>query len=256
MAHKSTSWGKVSAWYDNLLEEKQDSYQEKVIKPNLLRLLMPKPGEEVLDIGCGQGFFSREIAKNGARVVGIDIAGELISLAKKRAKHGEIFLNLSAENMKGLNSERFNAAICVLALQNIENYRAAIMEAARVLKVNGRFILVLNHPGFRVPTASAWEFDQEKKVQFRRIDKYLSEIKQAVDMTQGILEQRKKRYTYSFHRPLQNYFKVFKKAGLAVIGLEEWISHKVSDKGSRKAAEDLARKEIPLFMALEIVKYK
>jgi len=73
-------------------------------------------------------------------------------------------------------------------------------------------------------------------------------------MTQGVTDEKKKRYTMSFHRPLQVYFKAFAKAGLCVTRLEEWASHKTSDSGPRKAAEDLARKEIPLFMCLELKK--
>ena len=105
-----------------LLEEGEDTYQEKLIKPNLLRILNPHQGEEVLDAGCGQGFFAREIAKAGAKVIGIDIAGELIKLAKEKSGKNETYLVLSAEKMSSLVDSRFDAAICVLALQNIKNY--------------------------------------------------------------------------------------------------------------------------------------
>jgi ubiquinone/menaquinone biosynthesis C-methylase UbiE len=59
---KTTSWGKVAKWYDQLLEAGEDTYQEKVIKPNLLRVINVKRGEEVLDVGCGQGYFARVAA--------------------------------------------------------------------------------------------------------------------------------------------------------------------------------------------------
>lgn len=253
--NKFTSWGKVAGWYNNLLEEGEDTYQEKLIMPNLLRILAPKPGEQVLDVGCGQGFFGRMIASQGAKVVGIDVADELIKLAKAEAGERENYLVMSAENMSGLNDGRFDAAICVLALQNIKNLQAAISEISRVLKPGGRCVLVLNHPAFRVPSASAWGFDEKAKTQFRRLDKYMSEISQQVDMTQGVKDPKKKKFTLSFHHPLQVYFKAFAKAGLSVVKLEEWVSHKTSDKGPRKHAEDIARKEIPLFMCLELKKH-
>jgi ubiquinone/menaquinone biosynthesis C-methylase UbiE len=157
--------------------------------------------------------------------------------------------------MMGLQDKRFNAAICVLALQNIKDMQAAISEISRVLKPGGRCVLVLNHPTFRIPTASSWFYDEEKNIQYRNINKYLSEITQEVDMTQGITDKKKKKFTLSFHHPLQVYFKSFAKTGLYVVRLEEWTSHKVSDKGPHKQAEDNARKEIPLFMCLELKKF-
>jgi ubiquinone/menaquinone biosynthesis C-methylase UbiE len=253
MQKQSTSWGKVAKWYDELLDG-EDTYQEQVIKPNLLRILNVQKDEEILDVGCGQGFFAREIAKLGAKVVGIDIGSELIKIAKEKSGTKETYLTLPAEDMKSLQDKRFNAEICILALQNIKDLNKAVSEMSRVVKIGGRVILVLNHPTFRIPTASFWDFDEKQNVQFRRIDKYLSEITQEVDMTQGIADVKKKKFTYSYHRPLQLYFKTFAKNNFAVTRLEEWVSHKTSDKGSRKKAEDLARKEIPLFMCLELKK--
>ncbi|HYV34043.1 MAG TPA: SAM-dependent methyltransferase, partial [Candidatus Limnocylindria bacterium] len=139
-------------------------------------------------------------------------------------------------------------------LQNIKNLGAAVSEMSRVLKNGGRAVLVLNHPAFRIPTASGWDYDEKANVQYRRIDGYMSEITQAVDMTQGIKDPKKKKFTASFHHPLQVFFKAFAKTGLSVVRLEEWVSHKTSDHGPRKMAEDKARKEIPLFMCLELKK--
>lgn len=250
----NTSWGKVAGWYNKMLEEGEDTYQEKLIKPNLLRILNVKAGEEILDVGCGQGYFAIELGKLGAKVLGVDVGNELIKLAKEQGGKNETYLVLSAEKLVGVQDSRFDALICVLALQNIKNMHDAVSEMSRVLKPGGRAVLVLNHPAFRIPTASSWGFEEQTKTQYRRVDAYMSEITQQVDMTQGVTDPKKKKYTWSFHHPIQVYFKAFIKAGLVVTRLEEWVSHKTSDKGPRKPAEDKARKEIPLFMCLELKK--
>lgn len=254
MTKKDTSWGKVAGWYNNLLEEGEDTYQEKLIKPNLMRILNPQKGEAILDLGCGQGYFGRVMAQSGAKVVGVDVGAELVKLAKDQASSNETYLVQSAEKLSQLTDAKFDAAICILALQNIKNLSSAVLEMSRVLKPNGRAVLVLNHPAFRVPSASSWGYEEKANAQYRRIDGYMSEISQSVDMTQGIVDVKKKKFTFSFHHPLQVYFKAFAKAGLSVIRLEEWVSHKTSDKGPRKIAEDKARKEIPLFMCIELKK--
>ena len=81
----TTSWGNVSEWYDAYLENTPDSYQEMVVAPNLLRIVNLKKGIRVLDIGCGQGYFTRKFAEAGAEVIGADISKQLIELAQKRA---------------------------------------------------------------------------------------------------------------------------------------------------------------------------
>src|SRR3989344_5462961 len=80
--HK-TSWEPVAEWYGKLLAG-EDPYQAKVILSNLLRLLPPQ-GKRVIDIACGQGFFSKYFADQGAEVLGVDISSELISIARQNA---------------------------------------------------------------------------------------------------------------------------------------------------------------------------
>lgn len=250
---QKTSWGKVANWYDKLLEDNSDTYQKQVILPNLLRLLSPKKEQNILDLCCGQGFFCREIIKIGAKVVGIDISKELIELAKTKASVNEEYFVKNADNLSGLMDNKFDLGICVLAIQNVFNFQKSIQEIHRVLKNNGRFIFVLNHPCFRILQKSSWEYDEHKQVQYRRLEGYLSEYMVNINMNPG---QKFKRtaFTKSFHRPLQSYFKAFFKVGFRVSRLEEWVSHKTSDSGKRKQTEDRARKEFPLFLAIELIK--
>jgi len=246
----STSWGAVAPWYDELLETDGDTYQSKVIWPNLLRLLGNIKSKKILDLACGQGFFSREIFKQGAEVTGVDISEELIVLARKHSDAKIKFLFANAERLP-FPDQSFDTVIAILALQNIENLFGATAEIARVLKADGRFILVLNHPAFRIPKESFWEFDAKQNIEYRRIGRYLSESRAEIIMNPG---KGADKTTVSFHRPLQMYFKALAKNGLAVTRLEEWISHRESAKGPRKEAEDKARKEFPLFLSLEAKK--
>ena len=66
--------------------------------------------------------------------------------------------------------------------------------------------------------------------------------------------QTKRNTTISFHRPIQAYSKSLANAGFAISRIEEWMSHRESERGPRKSAEDHARREIPLFMCLECIK--
>jgi ubiquinone/menaquinone biosynthesis C-methylase UbiE len=246
-----TSWGKVADWYSDLLETSSGTFQREVILPNLMRLVAPAKGEAILDLACGQGFFSRELARAGAVVAGVDISPELIARAKTLSPSLKINFKIAPAHETPFADDKFDKVICVLAIQNIHNANEALIETARVLKQRGSLHLVLNHPAFRVPQASAWGFDDRDGVQFRRIDRYLSETKAEIKMHPGFDTGE---ITWSYHRPLQTYFKWLRAAGFHVRNMEEWASHRKSDSGPRAKAENVARKEIPLFMYLEAVK--
>jgi ubiquinone/menaquinone biosynthesis C-methylase UbiE len=248
----NTSWNSVAGWYDDLLTTDEDSYQAKVIAPNLLRILNLKKGEHVFDLACGQGYFAAIFARAGAHVVASDVSKRLIEKAVKNSPKEIAYHIAPAHKAPFLKNESVDTIVIVLAIQNIENVNEVFAECKRVLRKNGRLIIVLNHPAFRVPQGSDWYFAND--TQYRIINKYLSESKVSIDMTPGEKDPKKKIKTISFHRPLQYYMKLLAKNGLAITRLEEWISHKKSQKGPRQTAEDKARKEIPLFMCIEVRK--
>ena len=254
LMQKDTSWNKVAPWYDELLEESPDSFQAKVILPNILRILKIKASMQIIDIACGQGYFSRAFALAGAKVTGVDIAPDLIKKAGERSSKDISFHVARADKLAFAKDNSFDAGVIILALQNIENLSGTLAEASRVLKPSGRLVIVLNHPAFRIPQRSSWDWDSKIGRQYRRIEAYLKEYKIEIDMTPGEKDKSKKQKTISFHRPLEAYFKSLSSTGFAIAGLEEWVSHKKSQKGPRATEEDRIRKEIPMFLMLEAKK--
>lgn len=243
----STSWGNEAEWYRDHLSD-NDTYHAQVILPNLLRIVDPKKGLHVLEIGCGEGFFAREFARAGAVVTASDIAPELIELGKKQGG-GVSYVVSKAQDLSWAKAATYDVMVAVLTLQNMERIDTVLAEVCRVLKKDGRFIFVLNHPVLRIPKATHWGFDDVAKLQYRKLDAYLSSKKITIDMHPG--KKGKQSVTYSFHRSLQEYMKLLRSAGFAIVRLEEWISHRKSEKGPRAQAEDTSRKEFPLFMVIE-----
>ena len=249
----STSWSPVAKWYDETVEL-EGSYQRELILPNLLRLMEIKNDERILDLACGQGFFSRAFAGAGAEVIGADISKDLIKIAAEKSEKEILYHIAPAHSLPFLANQSIDKTALVLALQNIEPLEETLKECARVLAQNGRLFIVLNHPAFRIPRGSSWGFDEETKTQYRRIDRYLSNSKEKILMNPGLnatKERVEEIYTLSFHRPLQTYAKALAKAGFLISRMEEWNSHKKSQPGPRAEAENRARKEIPLFLAIE-----
>ncbi|HEU0050537.1 MAG TPA: class I SAM-dependent methyltransferase [Patescibacteria group bacterium] len=244
-----TSWEPVADWYARYIDSQASAYQREIIFPGALRLLEPKADKRYLDIACGQGAFTHFIAvKNHVQVTGIDASESLIREAKKRALRTETFFVTDAAHFSSyVPRESFDGAVCLMAIQNIEHIGAVFHEASLVLKKDATFVLVMNHPCFRQPSQSGWGWDEKRKLQYRRVDRYLSAYDAPILAHPGSDRSIK---TVSFHRPLGAYVNSLSRNGFTIDALEEWTSNKKSDSGPRAKAENFARQEIPLFLAL------
>ncbi|HEX8325780.1 MAG TPA: class I SAM-dependent methyltransferase [Tepidisphaeraceae bacterium] len=248
--NKTTDWSDVAAWYDALVGEAGSEYHRHVVLPGVLRLLDAQAGQKVLDVACGEGVLCRLLRERGVETTGIDAARELIAAAKKKGD-GDYRVG-DARDLSKLPAAIYDAAACVLAIQNIHPVRPVFDGVAHCLKPLGRFVVVMMHPAFRGAKESHWGWDEQKKVQYRRVDRYLIPRKSPIVAHPG---QKESDYTWTFHKPIEAYVKAARQAGLLVDALEEWPSHKTSQPGPRQAAENQSRKEIPMFLAIRCVRF-
>jgi len=99
-----------------------------------LDLLDPQPGERILDVGCGEGSLTKEIAQRGALVLGIDNSQEMIDAARR---NGIEALLLDAAEMQF--SSEFDAAFSNATLHWVLAKEQAAQAIFRALKADGRF---------------------------------------------------------------------------------------------------------------------
>jgi len=244
-------WEEVAGWYDDLVGERGSEYHRLVVIPRTLKLLEVRPGERVLDVACGQGVLCRALAETGAHVTGVDVAPALIAAAERRNPGGRSRVQYRVGDARRLeevvHADDFDAAVCILAIQNIAPLSPVWEGCRRALKKSGRLVVVMQHPCFRIPRQSQWGWDEKQRRQYRRIDQYLSSSRTNIQIHPG---GDPAQTTPSFHRPLQAYVNTLGSAGLWIDRVEEWTSHKTSPEGPRKQALDESRKEIPMFLAL------
>ncbi len=248
---QQTDWGNVASWYDQLVGETGSEYHREVVLPGVLRMLAAQKGEKVVDIACGQGVLCRLLAEKGIEATGVDAARDLIDLAKQRGP-GSIHYHLAdAKELSFLPEAHHDAAGCVLAIQNINPIAPVFTGVSRTLKPRGRFVIAMMHPHFRGPKETHWGWDEKQAAQYRRVDRYLLPRKIPIVTHPG---QSHDQYTWSFHKPLEAYIKALRNAGMLVDSIEEWASHKKSTSGPKARAENVAREEIPMFMAIRAIK--
>lgn len=242
--NKDTSWENSEDWYHRCVGEKGHYYHESIILQGALRLLDLKAGNNLLDLGCGQGVLERKIPKT-IQYTGIDSSRSLLTSAQKMSQR--TFICADACSPLPLDDQKFDAACFILSLQNMEFPQQAIEQATNHLKPGGKLLLILNHPCFRIPRQSHWGIDEKMHVQYRRMNLYMTP--QNIPIQTAPSKGDKSETTFSFHYPLSSYVSMLSKNQLAITNLEEWCSDKKSE-GGRAKMEDKARKEFPLFLAI------
>src|SRR6476469_1910241 len=67
-----------ASWYDEWVAAPEDD----LVAASLFELIGPVGGQRILDLGCGQGRISRELARRGNEVVGVDLSPDLLQIAR------------------------------------------------------------------------------------------------------------------------------------------------------------------------------
>ncbi len=249
MFRKDTSWQGVSKWYGEIVGDRGHFFHQEVIMPKSLALLDIKKDSRVLDIACGQGVFSRHL-DSSVEYVGIDWSKDLIREAQRRDKNGKHKFLLADVTKDIPVKEKFDRAVIILALQNIKDPVLALKNISHKLLPGARFLMVLNHPAFRIPRQSSWEEDKDQKMQYRRINRYLTPLEIPINAHPG---QKDSPVTWSYHYSIGDYSKFLYDAGFLMERIEEWTSGKNSE-GKMAKQENKAREEFPLFMAILAIK--
>ena len=228
------------------MDAKGHYYHQHVVIPGVLKLLALDQSSRLLDVACGQGVLGRSIHKN-IPYTGFDIARSLVEEAK-RLDHSDkhTYLVGDATQDLPLGEWKFTHAAIILALQNIEDGGSVITNITNHLLPNGKLVIVLNHPAFRIPRQSSWGIDEKNKMQYRKINVYMSPLKIPIDMHPG---QKGGPLTWSFHEPIGYYISLLVRHGFVIDAFEEWTSDKESE-GSARRMENRSRAEFPLFLAI------
>jgi ubiquinone/menaquinone biosynthesis C-methylase UbiE len=124
------------AWYDTPRGRWMGDAEYRLIR----RLLDPHPGDTVLDVGCGTGWFTRRMAADGAQVVGLDRDADALAFACSHSVGATSYVHGDATCLPFANGS-FDAVLSVTALCFVERWPQALAEIVRVAR--HRFVLGL-----------------------------------------------------------------------------------------------------------------
>ena len=228
-----TQWSNQAAidrWaampYDAVAEMANDGDFSKrhLVNPVLLRMLGDVAGRRVLDAGCGNGYFSRMLARRGALVTGVEPASALFDFAVHSERAEGLGIRYVQADLCELDGPRpaedlgepFDAVVASMVLPAVPDWTRAMRACVQQLRPGGRFIFSVNHPCFE-QLAASWRENGAYQV-----SEYLADYE--IEL----------RYATDFHRPLSAYLNEVIKLGCRIAevaepGLDPQIAAETTD---------------------------
>ena len=133
----------VASYYDRFFES-----MNKGLKLVGIRVFRPSRGMNILDVGCGTGTHLELYQRYKCNLYGLDLSPSMLEVARERLGDTAQLDLGDATNMP-YEDDKFDLVISMLLLHEIssETRSAVLNEVKRVLKVNGRILLIDYHPG-------------------------------------------------------------------------------------------------------------
>jgi ubiquinone/menaquinone biosynthesis C-methylase UbiE len=141
---RAARYDAVADFYDAGFSDPADP-----VLTTLLDLLGPPHGRQVLDLACGHGRVTRDLARRGATATGVDLSGALLAKARAVADPPGIrYVHADAAEAPDLADASFDAVVCNFGLADIDDLSGALATTRRVLRPGGAFVFSILHPCF------------------------------------------------------------------------------------------------------------
>ena len=141
-----------------------NSLSDFTARPFVMELCEPIVGLKVLDLGCGEGYCSRELSRRGAeRVYGIDLSENMIEAARFQELEQVLGINYEvgcATNLNQFGDGEIDLVVAVFLFNYLTNdqMKECMAEIARILSPGGRFVFSVPHPSFPYMRQPAYPF--------------------------------------------------------------------------------------------------
>jgi ubiquinone/menaquinone biosynthesis C-methylase UbiE len=173
---------------------------------------LPSPGKLTIDIGCGEGRLTRDLAELGHRVVGIDLSPSMVAAAREADPEGE-YVEADAAKLPFDDGEA-DLALAFMSLMDMDDMHAAVREIDRVLQPGGLFLATVVHPLNSAGSFVPRDGDETAPYvihSYREARRYADTIgREGLEMT-----------FESMHYSLEDYWRALRDAGFVIEELRE-----------------------------------
>lgn len=245
MKHDSStkSWNHISKEWCEIAPVNET--RQFFIMPYMLRLMGDVSGKKILDLGCGEGGYARELTRNGAEVVAVDCAEYSIEYAQKKSiEEGLNIKHLvrNSNNLCALEDASFDTILCSMMLMDCEDLEGTVKEISRLLKNDGKLYASVLHPCF-----TGKHIGREGKGINRKVivEDYFNPQEYRQTLPGGTVEVIWRHCTF------EEYVKIFVKNNLNIIDLNEG---RPTEEEAKVSVPIAWLNKIPLFLFWELEK--
>jgi len=170
--------GDVAHWWDRNAEvwarhvrAGYDVYRNLYNNPAFFDFVGEISGKTVLDAGCGEGYNTRLLARQGARMTGVDLSEKMIAFARSEEERNPLGIRYEVASMSDLSvfpDESIDAVVSTMALMDCAGYEEAISEFWRVLRSDGLLAFNICHPCFTYSIRD-WDYAESGEVRGVRL---------------------------------------------------------------------------------------
>lgn len=201
--------------------------------PALQAMLPPMPGLNVVDLGCGYGWFCRWAQEEGAeQVLGLDVSHKMLARAKEMTSSSAIAYAIADLEQLDLPAAAFDLAYSSLAFHYIVDLKGLFERIHRALVPGGRLVFSIEHPIFMAPRQPGWLIDEQGRKRWP-VDSYQLEGPRVTNwLAQGVIKQ---------HRTMGTLLTLLIQAGFTLSHVNEWGPSEADLKARPALAEELER---------------
>jgi ubiquinone/menaquinone biosynthesis C-methylase UbiE len=182
--------------------------------PALRALLPDLRGQNVLDLGCGFGWFCRWAREHGAaHVHGTDVSDKMLTRARATTPDPAIAYTRADMEQLTLPAGSFDLVYSSLAFHYIAGLDRLMSEVHQSLRAGGHLVCSVEHPIYTAPSEPHWVVDAAGR-KIWPLDNYLDEGPRSTDwLAKGVIKQ---------HRTVATYINLLLRLGFVLTHVEDW----------------------------------